>query len=992
MHPVEKVLLDNIDNPRSLFIFPTDVASLQWADHILRIKGGGTIALNKFIAWDTFKRNSIRSQMQNKKSIPGVLRKIFASSLVEENAELCRQGKKALFSSLLRPEWAAQVSVYARWFTQLLPQLGTWFKGITGLSAGLITSADASRLAGEFDGDDRDLYTLGVRYAQFLEEQELFEPAWEKPPFDDTENECFIFYPDCLRDYSEYRELLEESGRVQAIYSTDIPEQGQNQNHDFFFYTNSRSEISEAALYVRALNERKNIRWDSIAVSIPDAENYEPYVLREFRLRNIPFVKKTGKPLTAYPAGQFFNAIAQCVSRNFALDAVNELLLNSYLPWKDSHKIQKLMEFGVNNNCIASWTENEQGKELRVNVWEHAFRQIEGNAMERSFFKDLKQRLSVLRNSSCFANLRKNYFAFREHFFNMEKCLEETDLILSRCISELSYLAEIENSFPGVTVPDPYMFFTEYLGEVNYLAQQKESGVAILPYSTAAPAPYDYHIVIGASQKNLSEVFTRLNFLPRYKREKLGLKDEDASAIFIKLHRVNSLRQAAFFCAENSFSGYAIPYSGLIASGETQLLKTAKPLLRYGGTEEHQDKFSRDLFLSENQFILNANLLTKKQPETNNPVLYKVQKQGFQAWMERKNYPPEHARAGSVDKSLLQLIQSRFCHDPAQKQISVSASSLEKYYQCALIWLFERVLKLESIAIETDLMPYTITGLVYHAVLNEFLSALKEKTLEPLLVCGEELELPDLYRNLLQKSLDKVFDAFPYFPHNDKPVMSGLAARLTRAQKEQFREKLHNFLLVFLSCLSGTRLIDTEAGYFPPSEDSYALNGVVDCILETSSGGRIIVDFKTKSMPRPDLCNGSAEGGLADFQLPLYLRLVESGDTNGGKKVQAALFFSITDKLPQVLFGRIEDKINEIQYPAKNDALILRDDERFNRIMNEFDNKVIQFAAEAQSGRFSNIESDWEKCLECTYNRICRTVYRVGRENNITLWGKNNGS
>ncbi|WP_461248808.1 hypothetical protein, partial [Treponema sp. R6D11] len=76
MNPVEKTLLENINNPNSLFVFPTDIAVSSWADHILRLNGG-TVAMNKFIAWDEFKQNSIKSKVQNKKSIPSVLRKIF---------------------------------------------------------------------------------------------------------------------------------------------------------------------------------------------------------------------------------------------------------------------------------------------------------------------------------------------------------------------------------------------------------------------------------------------------------------------------------------------------------------------------------------------------------------------------------------------------------------------------------------------------------------------------------------------------------------------------------------------------------------------------------------------------------------------------------------------------------------------------------------------------------------------------------------------------
>ena len=69
MNSVETILLENIDKDNSRFIFPTDIAASRWADHLLRLKGGSA-AMNKFIAWDVFKQNSIKSKVQNKKRKP----------------------------------------------------------------------------------------------------------------------------------------------------------------------------------------------------------------------------------------------------------------------------------------------------------------------------------------------------------------------------------------------------------------------------------------------------------------------------------------------------------------------------------------------------------------------------------------------------------------------------------------------------------------------------------------------------------------------------------------------------------------------------------------------------------------------------------------------------------------------------------------------------------------------------------------------------------
>jgi hypothetical protein len=995
MNPVETILLENIDKPNSLFVFPTDIAASRWADHLLLLQGGGTVAMDKFIAWDTFKQNSVRSKIQEKRSVPSVLRKIFVSRLILENAELCARNGEPVFSSLISRDWAQQAASFASWLAGLLPQLGAWFSKTTGLSIALVTGA--GRLAQNFEGDDRDLFILALRYAQFLERHGLFEPAWEVPPFDDTGKECFIFFPESLSDYSEYRDLLATSGHVKTAGLADSG--AENLPLDMFFYTNSRSEIAEAALYVRALHEKENIPWDSIAVSIPDAESYEPYVLREFANRNIPFVRRSGKPLASYPAGQFFKSVADCASRDFAFSALTCLLLNSHLPWKDSGEIQKLIDFGINNNCISSWIEEEDGGEQPVNVWEDAFARPLGgiDPGARRFFSDLTRRVHALRGAASFAEIRKHYFSFRERFFDMENCLEETNLILSRCISELMYLAEIEKDFPDAKAPDPFMFLVEYLGEVHYLAQQNASGVVILPYRTAAPAPFGCHVILGASQDNLSAVFSRLGFLPRNKREKLGLTDEDASAAFINLHRLNSQRPAAFFCAEHTFSGYAIPHSRLGAD--------TRPRQRYAEDPRFVEKFSADLYGAEGNFYRESFSAAGPDPRRLFPkALHAAQADGFAAWFSRRGRE-RTAADGAGDKdgimmahnSLLELVRRRFCGDPRfPGKVSVSATAMEPYFRCSLRWFFQRVLHLENIRIEAGLMAENMTGLIYHAILNLFFTGLKEgnNVLSPPALEGDKISLPGTYRGLLETSVNAVFGAFPCLPPGSRPLMSALSARLIRAEKNLFQDNTEKCLAAFLSWFAGYRLVASEASC-QAERETFFLNGKVDCMLEDarpdseSPGTVLIVDFKLKNMPSRDDCTGEGENGLADFQLPMYLSLAEE---NRKLPVHGACFFSIIDKKPQFIFGAARNAISGAWEPKKAEQRIMRGSDKFNVIMGEFAKKTKQYAEEINSGNFSVFDSNFEKCVNCDYHRVCRTVYKIGREQNLTTWGNFDGT
>jgi len=1012
MNSVETVLLENADKPGSLFIFPTDIAASRWADHLLRLKAasrqtasklrqnggavnGGTVAMEKFIAWDTFKQNSIRSKIRNRKSVPAVLRKMFIAALIRENAQICADfcasGKEPVFTSLIQPAWARQADSYAGWLAGILPQLGLWFKRTTGLPVAQIGSG--LKAAKDFSGDDRDMFNLALRYTQFLEKNGLFEPAWETPPFEDTGAECFIFFPESLSDFDEYRELLAASPHVKTIQAAI----SEAKDGDVFFYTNARSEIAEAALYIIALYENRNVPWDAISVSIPETGNYGPYVFREFDNRNIPYIRQSGKPLASYPAGQFFSAIAGCGSENFSFDSVTALLLNRHLPWKDDEKIRSLIRFGIDNNCICSWIEEENGasgaagagntgyKETKINVWEDAFEnRADASARLYAFFKKLKLMINAMRYADSFSEIRKHYFAFRASFFDMEKCLDETDLVLSRCISELGYLAEIEDSYPDTRVPDHYSFFTEYLEETSYLAQQTSSGVSILPYRTAAPAPFDCHIVLGANQDTLSTVFPSLSFLPRNKREKLGISDNDASQAYITLHRFNSRLPAAFFCSEQTFSNYTIPHSALKAE--------IKPRPRYGDNPELGSKFAPDLYRVESEFSKSlyhpADGLEEPKPQ-----LHSNQKRGFGEWLLRRKRV-NAVRDSETSRQLVEHIRNRFLYKGNDKELEgkygVSSSSLALYFKCPLQFIFSRILNLKDVEIETNLMANETAGQVYHKIINLFLRELKEKgkTIAPPFLEGTAYKLPKPYGEILIEKTEIVFNSFPFLSdgEDDKPAMSAamsaLTARLLRAEKKLFITQLENFLARFIAFFAGFSVAASE-GRYTLDKDFYYLNGYIDCVLEDTQensdtrGALVIVDFKTKYMPDLSGCIG-LEGGeeipLADFQLPMYIRLAENAF---GKNVCAALFFSILDTVPRVLFGAVRDAVSGESVPKKEQDRITRGGSEYERVMGEFDKKAEQFATEIVNGTFAFSPSHWELCRECGHNRVCRTLYKV---------------
>jgi len=237
--------------------------------------------------------------------------------------------------------------------------------------------------------------------------------------------------------------------------------------------------------------------------------------------------------------------------------------------------------------------------------------------------------------------------------------------------------------------------------------------------------------------------------------------------------------------------------------------------------------------------------------------------------------------------------------------------------------------------------------------------------------------LPESYSVLLKNCIQTVFHSFPALPNETRQAMSMLTARLLASQEDWFYLLLQKFLTTFISFFSGFTVAASEAYYHLEKEYCY-LNGIVDCILESPADPSseektlVIIDFKTKNMPKR--ANYTGEEGLTDFQLPEYLRLAEASIE---KEVHVALFFSIIDPQPMVLFGSLKNLVDGKNHPYRKNDTIIHGDENYIRIMNEFDEKAEQFARDILQLNFPIYPEHSSHCQDCEYNKVCRTLYKV---------------
>lgn len=910
---IEKTLLEHIKEKNTFFIFPTQLAADAWQDRIIQVSDVKAVASERFIAWDKFKAESIKSKHQNKTAIPTTMRKIFASSVISQNSEAL------FFKSIIVPEYAKTAAGFLNWITNLLPSLALWKKYF-----------ESSNLAP--DEQDEDLQKLYDMYKDFLETYNLFDPAWETPPFEPDGHKYIIFYPEILSDYAEYETILKDSEDITIINLCENDEQ----KPEVKLFANSRIEIKNIINYISNAHYNNNIPWNQIAISIPDIETYGPYLDRELSIMEIPHILRNATPLSGTGAGNLFTTLQECYSNDFAYDSLKSLLLNKELPWKDTDAISQLLKFGRDNHCICSF--ENQGQ--KVDVWTESFKQNYRETRAKNLYDELKKSITAIVTAENFSKISENYFIFKNTFFNVEQFSKRTDLILSRCIVELGSLIDLETQF-NFKLENPFSFFTDYLNDVQYLENKEELGVNLLPYKTGACVPYDCHILVDSSQASLSVIYKQLSFLREDKRQKL-LRREDSNITekFIKLYSLHSIKQTAYFTAAvKTFDSYA---------------QTSSYLTEKDCTKDIDDKevFGDNPYIAEKEWMLDQKDFPK--------VITNTEKISFENWLT--------SQTGELNE---ETVFAKLKEDLNKNKIRISQTQLNNFYNCPRNWLFKYSPRLSEEDNSAILVDNFLIGNINHKVFEYYFKTLKELNLPIHTEFDSETNegaLSEEYKNILSESIDKAINNT-----HDNPYLQIQLLQTTKNTFDNLYQSVHSFSKIFEGC----KVVATEDNYeFSPEGKNYILEGRIDCLLQNPvSKEYFLIDFKTssKAVPEKTLYFDAEDCPQPDFQIPIYVELLKMSKNI---KVTNAAFYDVSGSKCCSVFGtELARRLGDNPEEAKDlEGFIPTVDKVFEFIDN--------FAECIYNGDFKLDPEvqNFETCVACTFKPICRRTFIVNRK------------
>jgi len=907
---VIQTLREHIADRNVRFVFPSQIASDLWARKTCTLGIARSVAKNCFLAWDDFKKEAIQEKETKRQPATAVMRDLFADTLAKRNSE------KSFFKSIIPPEYSGNGKIFAPFIARLLPSLKYWE---TLMQKFPVRQRDA---------EDEDYETLKREYADFLERYDLFEPSWEELKTHEGKTRYIIFFPELIEDFAEYDALLlpPQFARVSAK-ELDRDKSG---IQNLLYYRSARVEIRDAVMELRRLHEEDGVPYEDMAVSVPELEEMEAELLKEFSLRQVPVTRRAGKKLGETGSGRFFALANECAASGFSFSSLKALILNDHIPWKEQGKNKALVSFGIKYNCVSPYMQDGKA----VDIWEEAFREAHdsGGRELKDYYSNIKNSVKQIAASKNFSDIQKNYFIFRRSLLDMEKISIEDNDILSRCIAELGSLIELEEKFsdPPLVPSSAFGFFLSYLSGKEYVRKEQKSGVNIFRWRVAAAAPFACHFVLNASQNAASVLYQPLKFLRQDKRRALGLEDADASGAFFFLCDTGEdegfKTHARISASAQTFSGWAIPHS-FFAQGKIAEPPVSPP----------------DPYAEERRFWREGTALGE---------IFPLQKRSYDCWkntlVQKENdfsffdSPISSEKGGDVWK----LFESAIRGDDGYIAVTPTRD-LNVYYLCAMSWLYARVFKAEEFSLEAVLLDDTSLGILYHKILEELFAKIKS-----------EDRVFDSVRLGVYKSwaFEITREAIKEHPAFRGP----LAVPLVSPQAAGIAKKIERLLELEAANFNGYEVSDLEL-HVDREVGDLLINGVIDRVSVSPDGAPVIIDYKTNYLPEQTAAEDLAAVPLSEFQMPLYIKLYEE---NASGKVYGAFFYSVNGRRIKAVVG--ETAGGRSKAP---------DREGYEPFLEAAEKQIEEFGRKVKALDFTPREIRIRDCLGCAYKTACRTVY-----------------
>ncbi len=856
----------------------------------------GVIEADKAISYDTF-REFFLPKHDNLTKVNTQMREFFLIDFLENNK----------LKYLICNEYPEAISRFTFYLVNIIKQLKE-----------AIESDVFDSLEEDFKYDVNLLYE---KYLIFLNNNNLFEPSYEKPSLEFApqailNNEYTIISADTKAGCKKFISQINNPDFIHLLNVEALNEEDSSFQNNCKLISFKNCDELQNTLFreVKKLLD-SNILARDIAITLCSFDSDIQEIELGAKKFNIPISKAKGYSLSKYPGGKYLIYLSTLYDNNFALDDMKGFFLERAFPFEDIGFNRKLIRFAIDANI------DHGSNKYEADYW---IIRLQKEKELLDFYKKFK---TIIIKINTLDNINDLQIALH----SLEALLLKKDLGWKDTIGEKSYryaidkLDSISTSMKQCNISSIKQIFKQFirlLENETYVEQGKRDGIRLFEYPLSASLDISFHFIVELNSKSSELIDKPLSLLPPSIEDLELRKEEDLTNTVIKDYCFNS-GFTHFFYSEQNYDGAQIPPPFFMERNriiKNPFTKSYKPYL---------DELS--LWNGEKKDIK----LTTYQAVTLNKAMKNILAFNDDGYVNNK-----------IEKQVNEVLLEKIKND---QLLDFSATSINLFQNCPYAFAIKYLFKVDKK--EYSVVPYAANevGTIVHKIFEEFFYKVMSEDKQ--FYSGNK----DKYIIWFNEIKDKQFNL--YFEGEKSPPISTQIYIL-----EKYKTLAQDFINVEIMKFDTCKSIEMEKKYISKEiviidneNYFYSLNGKIDRVVNLGNGTYAIVDYKTGHTPIGSTWYKKAyeekRSSFPDYQFPCYKKLLAKQNMN----VSNACYYSS-------LKGSYLDMWKE-GFP-ENLADI---DFTFDYVMKEMLIHIL-------NGEFMATPSD-DNCQNCSYRQVCRKRY-----------------
>jgi len=912
-------IANNASDRSTFFVFPTQVSADSWAEVSLRMAETAAVEMDRFIGWDDF------LALITAPNIPGEKRASDQKSrLLWALMILKEQEDRPFLRSLLKPGLVPALPVAAS-LAKLAPSLSDLVSALGSLPANPAKLAKNEEIA--------DYIAIEDRYSRFLENHGLYESCQVKPA---QEKSChfILFEPTLMPGFAKISASLIEFCSIE-LFELATREAGAGAHDRKLLKFRTFREEAQFVMASCAELLENGLRPEDIAISVPICSpEFQAHVKLLARQFAIPIEFRSGEPLSASPFGRLLASLSRASMEGFSVRTMEQLFDRGPFSWKDEESTRRLLRYASRFHIPEFSADRRYMSEL----WARTFSSCPGlGATVVDFYASLRKAAFSIEGAGSFPALQRALYDFKNSFLKDENVPLEADRTLARIFEELDALEQwhARLGHPALS-GTPFDILMLELGETSYKASASGAGsaISVYPFHLGMLAANSLHFVLDVSQNSLDTALRYLSRTPKEIQPYFGEPNDVSNELLTSFNAVS-----AVYChAERNLSGYSIPHPYFSRNGASTRTMN--------GNEIPAPFDSREMQAWRESA---PEMMPRMQPADRRGAAIGL----FPSDTPEQALFPPPAMEGVLPRAKGPLSERLLLRLPAcnaAPRLKISPARLKNMMQCPFKWFSICVPGVDG---GPSALADLAEGSLSHALISTLLLEIAAKD-------GTFISAHiDAYLSWLDASFKRALKAITR--QNGPSSEPALEAAYPK-----IRHRIAQ-LLNFESSLAekGWDIGDFEVNLSRIYDDlGLVIEGRADRVAKrapcTNSSGNAetyaVIDFKKKNTPKKREFLVDESGKLRDFQIASYVMMLEGQ----GKKVEQALYWSIEDSRPSVVFGQDGARASSEAFEPERSA---------------FSAALISVSRILREGSFLSITPSPESCDSCSIRPICRAHF-----------------